>query len=281
MRAAIYALTLTVVIGSPVAAFGEPNLADRIGALRQLQPQCGVADVPADHDLIVVGKVDSQTAITNLAFESSGHIETDLATVDVEPGSRPVTLAIVAQRNLIWEVTGAIDRLHVIVLADERSRENGIVGMPPERVVFGDLTACGGVTWPPSASEHAAKPNAVSGFYIHVGRPPDKIIMVHDAMSVGIPSARLTLPDSKPQGVIIERNGVSGTRTTQLEYGKDGRAQIVGRASGPPRSLEDGEILEDLDNIIGGIRKLDPAQVVTRSRLQTSARIDRVLKRDR
>ena len=39
MRATMYALTLTIVIGSSGAAFGEPNEADRIAAERRLQPR--------------------------------------------------------------------------------------------------------------------------------------------------------------------------------------------------------------------------------------------------
>ena len=70
MRATMYALTLTIVIGSSGAAFGEPNEVDRIATERRLRPQCAVTAVPADHDLILVGAVDPQT-ITNLIFEGA------------------------------------------------------------------------------------------------------------------------------------------------------------------------------------------------------------------
>ena len=183
MRATMYALTLTIVIGASAAAFGEPNDADRIAVARQLRPQCAVAAVPADHDLILVGAVFPQT-ITNLIFEGARD-EAGLITLEVERGNRPVTLAIAAQQDLIWEVSGAIDRLqHVIVLANEGSRRTGIIGMPPERVVFGDVTACHGVDWSSTVRDYAQKPAAWwRDFGLFLGRTPDKVLALDDAMS--------------------------------------------------------------------------------------------------
>jgi hypothetical protein len=282
MRATMYALTLTIVIGSSGAAFGEPNEVDRIATERRLRPQCAVTAVPADHDLILVGAVDPQT-ITNLIFEGA-HDEAGLITVEVERGNRPVTLAIAAQQDLIWEVSGAIDRLqHVVVLANEGSRRTGIIGMPPERVVFGDVTACHSINWSATLRDYAQKPAAwwrVFGLFL--GRTPDKMLALDDAMSLGIPSARIEVGRNPgTPGVLFEQSGAVSTERTRIEFGLDGRARVVGRVAGPPRSPEEEELQELLYNSPGGIRKLDPPHVVTQSRLQTSARIDRLLKRDR
>jgi len=281
MRATMYALTLTIVIGSSGAAFGEPNEVDRIATERRLRPQCAVTAVPADHDLILVGAVDPQT-ITNLIFEGA-HDEAGLITVEVERGNRPVTLAIAAQQDLIWEVSGAIDRLqHVVVLANEGSRRTGIIGMPPERVVFGDVTAYHSINWSTTLREYAQKPAAWRVFGLFLGRTPDKVLALDDAMSLGIPSARMGLGRNPgTPGVLFEQSGALSTERTRIEFGLDGRARVVGRVAGPPRSPEEEELQELLYNSPGGIRKLDPPHVVTQSRLQTSARIDRLLKRDR
>jgi hypothetical protein len=278
MRATLYALTLTIVISSSGAAFGEPNEAARIALERQLQPQCAVAAVPADHELILVGAVDPQT-ITNLVFEGARD-EAGLITVEVERGNRPVTLAIAAQQDLIWEVSGAIDRLrHVIVLANEQSRRSGIIGMPPERVVFGEVTACHSLSWSAALRDYAQKPAAWRDFGLFLGRKPDKVLVLDDAMSLGIPSARIGLGRNPgAPGVLIEQGDASGIERTRIEFGMSGRARVVGRVAGPARTPEEEELLELLDSNPGGIRKLDPGYVVTQSRLQTSVRIDRLLK---
>jgi hypothetical protein len=277
MRTTLSALTLTIVISSSGAAFGEPNEAGRIAAERRLQPQCAVTAVPADHDLILVGAVFPQT-ITNLIFEGTRD-EAGLITVEVERGSRPVTLAIAAQQDLIWEVIGAVDRLHVIVLANERSRRTGIIGMPPERIVFGDVTACHSMNWSAAFRDYPQKPAAWRDFGLFLGRRPDKLLALDDAMSLGIPSMRIELGrDPGTPGVLIEQSGASSTERTRIEFGLDGRARIVGRVAGPPRPPEEEELVELLDGSPGGIRKLDPRHVVTQLRLQTSARIDRLLK---
>jgi hypothetical protein len=278
MRATVYALTLTIVIGSLGAAFGEPNDADRIALERQLRPQCAVTAVRADHDLILVGAVEPQT-ITNLIFEGTQD-EAGLITVEVERGSRPVTLAIAAQQDLIWEISGAVDRLqHVIVLANERSRRTGIVGMPPERVVFGDVTACHSMNWSSAFREYAQKPAAWRDFGLFLGRTPDQVLALDDAMTLGIPSARIEVGRNPgTPGVLFERGGALSTERSRIEFGMDGRARVVGRVAGPPRSAEEEELSELLYTSPGGIRKLEPGRVVTQSRLQTSARIDRLLK---
>jgi hypothetical protein len=278
MRATVYALTLTLVLGSSGAAFGEPSDADRIAVARQLRPQCAVAAVRSDHDLILVGAVDPQT-ITNIVFEGA-HDEAGLITIEIERGSRPVTLAIAPQQDLIWEISGAIDRLqHVIVLANEGSRRTGIIGMPPERVVFGDVTACHSANWSAAFRDYARKPAAWRDFGLFLGRTPDKVLIIDDAVSLGIPSAQI-VPGRNPgtPGVLFERSDGLSTERLRVEFGADGRARIVGRVAGPPRSPEEEELLTLLDSSPGGIRKLEPARVVTQSRLQTSARVDRLLK---
>src|SRR5262245_46471918 len=116
-------------------ALGQPDETQYIAALRQLRAECALPAVPRDQQLIVVGSVDAQQA-TNLVFEGAGG-EAELVQVEIANGAKPFTLALAAQRDLIWELRGDTKALHrVIVLTNAYANQTGVIGIPRDRVAF-------------------------------------------------------------------------------------------------------------------------------------------------
>jgi Ca2+-binding EF-hand superfamily protein len=73
-------------------------------------------------------------------------VATETRSVDIEPGSGPLYLVIASYKPVIWQLSGAVDRVERLVLAGEFTGPNqsvpgetpliGATGVPPDRIVF-------------------------------------------------------------------------------------------------------------------------------------------------
>ena len=258
-------------------AFGQPDESQLIAALRQLRAECALPAVPRDQQLIVAGSVDAQQA-TNLVFEGASS-EAELVQVEVEKGAKPLTLALAAQRDLIWEIRGDTKALQrVIVLTNAYANQTGVLGIAREKIAFADVTACHGVSWRGLIDDYAQNPRQWLNLGVFFGRRPDQVIAAHEAMTLRLPSGRIdAIRQAERSGVLFEESGRSSFERWRVEFGPNG-ARIVGRVAGPPLSAEEQEIREVLDSYPGGIRKLDPASIVAPLPVRASARYDDLFK---
>jgi hypothetical protein len=268
------ALAAIMLFLATTAAFCQSD-SDIIALYRRAQPQCAVATVPAEHELIFAGAAEAQI-LTNILFEGAKE-EAGLVVVEVERGSKPVTLAIAAQRDVIWQVTGARDRVaHVIVLVNDYARQTAVTGIAAGRVSFADVTPCHSVAWDPAIRDAAENPKGWTMFGVFFDRRPDKVIAVNDAASASIPSGQLARAGAaERRGVLFEERSSTGTEKYRLSFGADGRARVVGRVGGPPVTPEEEEMEELANAYSGGIRKLDAAAVVSAAPFRTSTRFEK------
>ena len=271
----LIALTAIALVAWCGASAAQTNEAQAFATFRQLQPQCALPAVPADHELILVGAAEPQT-VTNLIFEG-GRNEAGLIALDVERTAKPVTLAIAAQLDVIWEFKGAVAAIErVLVLANEQNQSVGIVGIPPERIVFGDVTACHSVSWHGPINEQSQNPKGWGMFGIFFGRRPDKVIAVNNAMTLGIPSGKADTPQYYTHGgTTFEERGPLVTQKWRLNFGPDGRPRIMRGVSGPAMTAEEEAIQDFVEANPGGLVKIEPKRVVSRVPVTTSTRLDR------
>jgi len=275
MRRILQAIAAVILLSG--AALGHPDEANLIAALRQLRPECALPAVPPEHQLIVVGSVEAQQT-TNIVFEGSGS-EADLVQVEVEPGAKPFTLAIAAQRDLLWEFQGDTKALQrIIVLTNAYAQRTGVIGISRDRITFADVTPCHSVSWQPLIDDYAQNPRQWSNLGVFFGRRPDRVIAAHEAMTLKLPSGRIdTARQLERAGVVFEQSGPTSFERWRLKFGPNG-ARIVGRVAGPPLSAEEEEIRDVLDSYPGGIRSLDPASIVAPLSVRRSARYDALFK---
>jgi hypothetical protein len=270
----LVALTAIVAVGWCAASAAQTSEAEAFATFRKLQPQCALPAVPEDHELILIGAAEPQTA-TNLIF-SGARKEAELVTVDVEATRKPLTLAIAAQPDLVWEFKGAVAGVErILVLTNENNRTTGLAGIAAERVIFGDVTPCHSVNWHGTISNQAQEPRGWGMFGIFFGRRPDRVIAVNDAIVVKIPSGRIDAQTYGSPGVVFEYRGSLATEKFRLNFGPDGRARVMRGVSGPPVSAEEEEIREFVENYPGGLQKIDPRKIVSPVPVTTSSRLDR------
>ena len=220
------------------------------------RPACSLGSVPPDHLLLTAFAISSET-VTNLQFRGGGAAR--LLTVEIEPGPVPITLAAVADGEILFEFKGAIDRvrrLTVVPLAGGA----GVIGLPGGRVSFADRDDCL-ETFRSLRTSNALEARLPTIF----GRAPDKIARFDTASAISLPSGRETRTSSGPgqPTVIVEQPGGGTVRSTMEP---DGRGGFTLRRTFDPRSWSELELADDAP---GGVRVLDAQDVIASRPLLT------------
>lgn len=197
-------------------------IADRVrdAQLARSAPVCDLPPIPDRAQFVVYGGYEGD-AISTVAIGGPDQ-ETNLIEVAIEPGSTPLYLVLTSYESMVWQLTGATDRVaHVVVSSSKATRER------PRDDKTGRGTASAGgaraVVPPPWPARHNVSASGVTGVPAHkvtiapsgcpgyfnnieageakpviatlrrtLDRDPDKLVGRYSVQRVSLPSGQLT-----------------------------------------------------------------------------------------
>ena len=106
--------------------------------------RCGMPPAPADARIVLFSTHRAQ-AVSSVAID--GPMEATLtAGVTVEPGTEKLYLVLAADRNMIWRIDGAVDRLANVVLLEGENdpirTSAAVTGVDRSLVFWGPQETC-------------------------------------------------------------------------------------------------------------------------------------------
>lgn len=106
---------------------------------------CGLPKAEGDAQVLVFGTYEG-AALSNVAIGPSDR-RVSVANVVVEPGSQPLYVILASYDAMIWQFTGAVDRIQRVVVASSgpggnRATRAGVTGIAKERVAFPKAPGC-------------------------------------------------------------------------------------------------------------------------------------------
>ena len=199
------------------------------------------------------------TGVSTVALAGLDRLTT-VARLVIEPGETPLYLVTRASSAVVWQVTGAVDR--VVRLAVQRTDAGtdagggaGVIGVAADKVTFLAPDSCAEpFAWP---DDHRALA-AAKILAWHLTMPPDQIAIIayHFLDFVRVPSgeARGRIPEARPGGLRIEGNAIR----LDSKSGFGGSLAVRSRkpeperkTSGLPNSRSVGESLPGSSGRIG------------------------------
>ncbi|MGY4477356.1 EF-hand domain-containing protein [Bradyrhizobium sp. USDA 3364] len=176
--------------------------------------------------------------------------------VVIEPGAEPLYLVMPTFSPVIWQFSGAVDRVERLVVSSmatglERSDGKqrslaGATGLPKDRVSFLGWSSClsyfDDIPSSPSI-------RAVGAVREATGRDPSKVLAAHSLASVSLPSGSVETLDRQQNRLTVIKN--SGTLRI------DGDASNIIVRAGPSRARDDLYSYSP-----GGLVTIDPKSVI-------------------
>lgn len=199
---------------------------------------CPLVPVAANDEVVLVSAYEG-AELSTAAVTPQEQVTTH-ATVEIEPGDRPIYLLLSSYKATVWTVRGDTRRVRTAAAFSEVGTSErpaaGVVGIAPARVRSlhdcldyedeGDLAA-------------AQARRVVEGL---LGRAPDRTFDAYSVSTIAVPSGRLSPPASRERGgpnlVRIDPASVAGVRATPYGVlpGAAGLAELVraGTLEGQP-----------------------------------------------
>ena len=152
---------------------GEKRMHERQAKTKQA---CAMPQPSAAATVLLLEAYDGD-ALSTVTIGSQW-IATETGSIDIEPGTGPLYVVISSYTPVIWQLSGAVDRVERLVLAGESTGPNesvpgktpliGATGVPPERIVFLGQPGCMTYHAGPSVPQSQAAAEAVRR---ETGRP--------------------------------------------------------------------------------------------------------------
>jgi hypothetical protein len=211
-------------------------------ALRQGNPACALAEVPADH--IFVSASTWQGGLhSGLVF---GRIMTAVKTVrvHVEAGDKPITVFL-SGYAVVWDFAGAVDRVRrVVAMSGMMNQMVGVAGIPADRVEIPAYKECPYLKEAMSLENAAVRSKALTVLF---GRTPDRDAFQVSAVQLSLPAADFALPTEPAAKVGPARTLTPGDVIAAVPVTK-------------PQTMPGAAGLEQLE-ADGAIRKPNPEEV--------------------
>lgn len=203
-------------------------------AAADLARRCGLSPVRNDAFVSVVGTYKG-AALADVAIGGEDAV-VHVAQLDIQPGDQPLYVVLASQSGMIWQVSGAVERIRHLVVGAQEGGDNprvGVVGVPKERVSFMAKGDCAGrIGHPRGQSVHERELALLKGLL--GGRVPDQFIGRY-----GLARARL------PLGTTFEKGPYDN-------------------AAPFPSSEQARSVYEELYRFApGGVVRIDPKSVVS------------------
>ena len=184
--------------------------------------------------------------------------------IHVEPGDEPLYVVISTYAAMVWQFSGAVDRVEWLAMSsfitgpnsgDERQPSLvGVTGLSPDKVLFFARSGCFGYFFEMPSSDSI---QSVATVREATGREPFKVSTAYSVLSFSIPSGKVeTLANPHPKLVIVEEK-------PGMFHVEGNPADFIVRA-GPSRARDD---LYDYSP--GGLVEIDPKSVVASVPVQT------------
>lgn len=189
---------------------------------------CALPAPAKDDQVVVLGVYEGQSLST--ASVMGMDEETTTGKLVIEPGNRPLYIVLTAYDGIIWQFSGATERVSQAVVIPRRNKDGpgaGVTGLPAAKVRFTAPGACYGYF----TNVKESKAQRTRSIIEHaIGRPVDIFAGVYDLGSISLPSGTPGRP--------VKRNWTAVT-------GQDG-----------------GVYREFVRFYPGGLSEIDPATVV-------------------
>jgi Ca2+-binding EF-hand superfamily protein len=184
--------------------------------------------------------------------------------INVEPGDEPLYVVISTYAAMVWQFSGAVDRVERLAMSTLMTGPNsgdekqpplvGATGLSRDKVSFFARSNCVGYFIEIPSSESV---QAVAAVREATGQEPFKVSTAYSVLSFSIPSGKVeTLADPHPKLVIIDEN----PGTLHIEGNP---ADFIVR-TGPSQARDDLYYFSP-----GGLVKIDPKSVVASVPVQT------------
>lgn len=167
---------------------------------------CPTLSVPEKSKLVLLGTYEG-ASISTVSLAGQDEV-TQVATLDIEAGSDPITLVISSYNAIIWKFTGATDRIAKVYVgssqvnsADGKSAA-GVTGLPKDKVGFLTGLRCLGQfseALSPQATMASARIAKLAG------RPVDTLLASYSSNVIHLPSG----DGAKPSESIGNSNGLT------------------------------------------------------------------------
>ncbi|WP_172977492.1 EF-hand domain-containing protein [Roseovarius sp. THAF9] len=194
-------------------------------------------------------------AVSNIALSGFDRVTTS-AELEIEAGEGPVYVVATAWTPVIWEVTGAVDRVEAFVGNVHQSRA-GVVGLNKQRVHL--VTTKGCLPDYLKAADNAAQLGAQKLLERRLGRDVERVVSFYDMGRVAVPSGDHHLspiPDPPEDGIYAQ----SGIYYRMTETGPE---EIRGGPDDPTTALR-ARVRGELNRLYpGGVVAFAEGDVVT------------------
>jgi Ca2+-binding EF-hand superfamily protein len=179
--------------------------------------------------------------------------------VMVEPGAEPLYIVIPTFTPVIWQFSGAVDRIERLVVSSAQTLPDktrydgnqpvlaGATGLPQDKVSFLGKSGCLSYFSEVPSSQSV---RTVAAVREAIGREPFKTVTAYSLREVSIPSGEIKSPDAQSNKLIIEKS----TGTLRIE----GDASNFIVRAGPSRARDDLYRYHP-----GGLVEIDPKSVVS------------------
>lgn len=176
----------------------EAEAAERKRKDDEARAKCAMPKASAAAKIVMLGTYEPE-ALSSVALGSMDKV-THAGSITVEPGPDPLYLVITSYAGVIWQFSGAVDRIERVVLASLQA--TGATGLPAERLTQFAGRSCLPYFYEQRSGETAKAAGRVAE---DAGRPPDLVVARHAVGGFSVPSgAALSQTDPrKPQVLVI------------------------------------------------------------------------------
>ncbi|TMJ94269.1 MAG: hypothetical protein E6G74_23205 [Alphaproteobacteria bacterium] len=136
----------TVLQHKAATAEAEKRMHERQAKTKQ---SCAMPQLSAAATVLLL---EARADALSTATIGAQWIATEAGSIDIEPGTSPLYVVISSHNPVIWQLSGAVDRIERLVLAGESTGPNqklpeeipliGATGVPAERIVFLGQPGC-------------------------------------------------------------------------------------------------------------------------------------------
>lgn len=133
--------------------------------------------------------------------------------ITVEPGTDPLYVVVSTYSALIWQFSGAVDRVERLVMSSHLTGPNeaqpdkpplvGAIGVAEERISFLPVSGCFGYFSEIPSSESI---NALRDISKGLGREPDKVATAYSVLGFSIPSGKVSSAQAERNRATIQGN---------------------------------------------------------------------------
>jgi Ca2+-binding EF-hand superfamily protein len=219
------------------------------------QAKCAMPAVSTNAKIVLLGAYETE-ALSNVTIGTQD-VAVDAGRIVIEPGSEPLYVLVATSRPVIWQFSGAVERVERVVLTSATTGPNGgdakrqplvgATGISQERVSFFAQSDCMRYFSETPSSESFQATTTVRKA---LGRSPDVVVSKRSAFGYAIPSGKIeSFTKEGRQPLIIQKS--------------EGKLNIIGDASNVIIQTKPSRVQDEMKRFHpGGVVEIDARLVV-------------------